>query len=62
MLTENGAELKEGALTLLYRDVLEETIKQNPANYLWSHRRWKWGYQQEFENRWIDKVSPKENN
>ncbi len=62
VLTENGAELKEGELTLLYRDVLEETIKQNPSNYLWSHRRWKWGYQKEFENRWIDKVSPKENN
>ena len=24
------------------QEVLEEKIKLNPSNYLWSHRRWKW--------------------
>lgn len=54
LITENAAELPEGKLTLLYRDFLEETIRANPDNYLWSHRRWKWPYRQEFKKRWID--------
>jgi hypothetical protein len=28
----------------LYVKVLEEKIKLNPSNYLWSHRRWKYTY------------------
>ncbi len=59
VLVENGADLKEGELTLLYRDVLEDTIRKNPDNYLWSHRRWKWSYQDEYEKRWIDKNPPR---
>jgi Kdo2-lipid IVA lauroyltransferase/acyltransferase len=54
LVTENAAELQEGKLTLLYRDFLEETIKRNPDNYLWSHRRWKWPYKPAYEKRWID--------
>jgi KDO2-lipid IV(A) lauroyltransferase len=54
LITENAAELEEGKLTLLYRDFLEETIKRNPDNYLWSHRRWKWPYKPAYEKRWID--------
>jgi len=34
--------LKEkGATTLLHVDHLEKVIKNNPENWLWSHRRWK---------------------
>ena len=54
LIIENGAELNEGELTLKYRDFLEETIRQQPANYLWSHRRWKWNYSDEYTSRWID--------
>jgi KDO2-lipid IV(A) lauroyltransferase len=36
--------LKDGQLTALYVKVLEEKIKANPSNYLWSHRRWKYTY------------------
>ena len=56
LVTENAASLKEGELTLLYRDFLEETIREHPDNYLWSHRRWKWEYKKEYEKRWIDEV------
>ena len=35
---------KDGQLTALYVKVLEEKIKQFPANYLWSHRRWRYPY------------------
>lgn len=54
LITENAAELEDGKLTLLYRDFLEKTIKMNPDNYLWSHRRWKWQYKPAYEKRWID--------
>ena len=60
LITEDASTLKEGELTLLYRDFLEETIREHPDNYLWSHRRWKWEYSQEFEKRWIDEVSAPE--
>lgn len=35
---------KDGQLTALYVKMLEEKIKQNPANYLWSHKRWKYDF------------------
>jgi Kdo2-lipid IVA lauroyltransferase/acyltransferase len=58
IITENGAEFKEGEFTLLYRDFLEATIRESPDNYLWSHRRWKWDYKKEYKEWWIDKVPP----
>jgi KDO2-lipid IV(A) lauroyltransferase len=58
VIIENGNELKEGELTLKYRDFLEDTIRKNPDNYLWSHRRWKWEYKAEYEKLWIDTCSP----
>jgi KDO2-lipid IV(A) lauroyltransferase len=54
IITEEGASLKDGELTLLYRDFLEATIRDQPDNYLWSHRRWKWDWKPEYEERWID--------
>ncbi|KYP15684.1 lipid A biosynthesis acyltransferase, partial [Flavihumibacter sp. CACIAM 22H1] len=38
---EDPVSLPEGELTRMYRDFLEETIRQDPAMWLWSHRRWK---------------------
>ncbi len=35
---------KDGQLTALYVKMLEEKVKQNPANYLWSHKRWKYDF------------------
>jgi len=40
-ITENGASHTPQELTVLYKNVLEETIRKNPSNYLWSHRRWR---------------------
>jgi len=57
-ITKHGSSLKEGELTLIYRDFLEKTIRMNPDNYLWSHRRWKWEYKPEYKERWIDIVPP----
>ena len=55
VITENAAGFPPGEITRMYRDYLEETIKLDPANYLWSHRRWKHGYKEEYKNLWIDK-------
>jgi KDO2-lipid IV(A) lauroyltransferase len=40
--TYNAAELPEGELTKMYVAYVEECIRKHPANYLWSHRRWKY--------------------
>ena len=44
LITENPRELPEGELTKIYVTKLEQAIRKNPSNYLWSHRRWKWEY------------------
>lgn len=58
LITDGHQPLKAGELTIRYRDLLEDTIKKQPDNYLWSHRRWKWGYKDEFRDLWIDTISP----
>ncbi|MEI7588208.1 MAG: lipid A biosynthesis acyltransferase [Chitinophagia bacterium] len=44
IMTTSPNYFKDGQLTALYVKVLEEKIKQNPANYLWTHRRWRYPY------------------
>ena len=48
LLAEPGMHTKKGELTLLYKNKLEQTIKEDPANYLWSHRRFKYEYKEEY--------------
>ena len=55
LLTELCAGTKTGELTCRYRDVLEKTVREDPANYLWSHRRFKFEWKAEYKNLWIDK-------
>ncbi|OIR05055.1 lipid A biosynthesis lauroyl acyltransferase [mine drainage metagenome] len=44
LITTEPNTLQKGELTKLYRDFLEEQIKLRPSNYLWSHRRWKFEF------------------
>jgi len=44
VMTTSPNYFKDGQLTALYVKVLEEKIKQNPSNYLWTHRRWRYPY------------------
>ena len=55
VFTENGAATGAGDITRGFRDFLEQVIREEPDNYLWTHKRWKWGYKNEYENKWIDK-------
>ncbi|MEO7047217.1 MAG: lipid A biosynthesis acyltransferase [Ferruginibacter sp.] len=56
IITEAAGSLKNGELTLIYRDFLEASIREQPDNYLWSHRRWRWTWKAEYEKNWIDNV------
>ena len=55
VFTENAASTNAGDITRGFRDFLEKIIKEEPHNYLWTHRRWKWEYSKEYKNKWIDK-------
>lgn len=41
-------DMDPAQLAARYRDELERVIRQDPANYLWSHRRWKYEWKPEF--------------
>lgn len=41
LITEKPGELPEGTLTDRYCSLLTQTIRRNPALWLWSHNRWK---------------------
>ena len=44
VMTTSPNYFKDGQLTVMFAKVLEDKIKMHPANYLWSHRRWKYTY------------------
>ena len=41
LLTEEPEKLQPVQITALYMHRLESVIRQNPSDWLWSHRRWK---------------------
>ena len=41
-MVENAIGYTPEQLTVMYKNLLEETIRQDPANYLWNHRRWRY--------------------
>jgi Kdo2-lipid IVA lauroyltransferase/acyltransferase len=55
---ENPNTLKEGELTLLYARYMEKVIRKNPEMWLWSHRRWKHGWNPAYINNWIGEGLP----
>lgn len=38
----------------LFASMLEKDILANPANYLWSHKRWKKHWNSSYANAWVD--------
>jgi KDO2-lipid IV(A) lauroyltransferase len=48
LLAEKGADTRTGELTCLYKDALEKAIREDPPNYLWSHRRVKFEFKPEY--------------
>ncbi len=54
VITENAGTTANGELTRQYRDFLENGIQAQPDNYLWSHRRWKFEWDEKFNKKWVD--------
>jgi len=51
----DASALPEGELTLEYVRYLETVIRSRPDMWLWSHRRWKHAWKEEYEPMRIDK-------
>jgi KDO2-lipid IV(A) lauroyltransferase len=49
---------KIGLITSLFAKKMETEILRNPENYLWSHRRWKHEYKEDYKKRWMDTSVP----
>ena len=48
LVTTTPKDFGRGQLTKIYVDWLQESIRKKPFNYLWSHRRWKWEFREEY--------------
>ncbi|MFM7670992.1 MAG: lysophospholipid acyltransferase family protein [Bacteroidota bacterium] len=48
IIATSVTDMTPAQLAARYRDELERVIRQDPANYLWSHRRWKYEWKPEF--------------
>jgi KDO2-lipid IV(A) lauroyltransferase len=44
LITTTPNELPEGELTKRMIQFIEDAVREQPANYLWSHRRWKYTF------------------
>jgi Kdo2-lipid IVA lauroyltransferase/acyltransferase len=52
--SDNPAQLREGELTLRYIHFLERNIREYPSMYLWTHRRWKHEWKDDYKSLWIE--------
>lgn len=48
--------LPEGELTRRYVRYIEKCLRQQPDNYLWSHKRWKKEWKEEYRDLWVGEV------
>jgi len=53
LLTTTPNELPEGAITKELIQFIEACIRRRPANYLWSHRRWKHSFDPEKHGKMV---------
>ena len=53
LVENNPASLPEGELTRRYVAILEKEIRDNPSAYLWSHKRWKNSWKEDYAKLWI---------
>lgn len=47
-ITDDPLSMPEGELTRLYVQYCEKCIRKIPDSYLWSHRKWKHAYKEEY--------------
>lgn len=58
ILSDKPAAAKEGELTEKYVRLLETSIRKYPDLYLWTHKRWKHAYKDQYSKLWIDSTTP----
>lgn len=51
---ESPASLPEGAVTVQFVRYLENVIRLQPDMWLWSHKRWKHLWKEEYQKLWVD--------
>lgn len=56
LLTKTPNELPQGAITESHVAFIEKAIKERPSNYLWSHKRWKLKYSDEYKDMVIERA------
>ena len=54
LISDHPSSLQEGELTRRYVKLLEDAIRKDPDMWLWSHRRWKHPWKEEYKASWID--------
>lgn len=54
LLSDDPKSIPNGELIRRYVKHLEENIRRQPEIYLWSHRRWKHAWKDEYEKLWVD--------
>lgn len=54
VISDHPATLPEGELTLRYARLLEDAIRRQPENWLWSHKRWKQPWKDHYVSMWVD--------
>lgn len=47
IITKEPQQFAEGQLTKLFAQYVEKAVRLKPANYLWSHRRWKFDFDEQ---------------
>lgn len=55
MPSKDPRDMQEGELTAEYVQYVEDCIRKRPANYLWSHRRWKHEYKPEYAPQLVER-------
>ena len=50
--------MDEGKLTLQYAQYMEKVIRANPEMWVWSHRRWKHNFKEEYVKNWVGESLP----
>jgi KDO2-lipid IV(A) lauroyltransferase len=58
LLAEDPKLLPDGELIRRYVRHVEENIRLQPDLYLWSHRRWKHPWKEEYKKLWMDDSAP----
>ena len=56
LLADDTKKIPDGELIRRYVKHLEDNIRLQPEIYLWSHRRWKHSWKDEYSELWVDEL------